>query len=83
MGIFTDKAKADEFRDSYWQSLEARRDAIQKVFDSRKELVSIDNEDEEYWKVVNESYDLADIAHVEVKEYPLNEIVNRYYVEEE
>lgn len=82
MGIFTDKAKADEFRDSYWQSLEARREAIHKIFEKSIDKLQIDSDDEDYWKAVNENYDLDDIVCVEVKEYPLNEIVNRYYVEE-
>jgi hypothetical protein len=79
MGIFTDKAKAEEFRDGYWKSIEDRRKTLNEILDTRDEFVDID--DSIYWRAVNENYDL-DIACVEVKEYPLNEIVNRYYREE-
>ena len=78
MGIFTDKAKAEEFRDSYWKSLETHKTKLHEIVNT--ENLDLDSENVEYWKAVGEAYDLQDIACVEVKEYPLNEIVNRYYV---
>jgi hypothetical protein len=88
MGIFTDKAKAEEFRDSYWKSVQDRCEEIihirQKTESKYQDLDNWDipTEETEYWDAVDDEWHVGDIACVEVKEYPLNEIVNRYYVEE-
>ena len=89
MGIFTDKDKAQEFRDSYWQKVQDRT----KLLKDKLDIIDGKYNEEGFWDMLEEDqikvnsieselYRLGDIACVEVKEYPLNEIVNRYYVED-
>ena len=90
MGIFTDKAKAEEFRDSYWQKVQDKLE----LYKNKKDAIWSTYVDICFWDMLEEDqkkindiedvlYRLQDITRVEVKEYPLNEIVNMYYVEEE
>ena len=79
IGIFTDKDKAEEVKETYWTHIERKQEEMREVFNKYKDTLNIDSEDNDYWTAVNKSYDLDDISGVKLDEYPLDEFLGGYY----
>ena len=79
LGIFTDKGKAEEVKETYWTNIERKQEEMHEVFNKYKDTLSIESEDTDYWNAVNESYNLDDIAGVKIDEYTLDKFLGGYY----
>lgn len=78
IGIYTDKAKAEEVKDTYWAKVQKRQKEVNALLEVYKEVEDIADESP-YWNLINEQYDLGDTAGVKLDEYPLDEFLGGYY----
>lgn len=74
MGIFTDKDKAEEVKNTYWTKVQNRLEGI------KSSLNILNESDEELsYDLQMEQYNLQDIGGVKLDEYPLDEFLGGYY----
>lgn len=80
MGIFTDKAKAEEVKYTYWTKVQNRR---QELIEKIRTYVDLDYNNKQelraYNKLEHEWYDMQDIAGINIKEYTVDEFLGGYY----
>ena len=82
LGVFTDKARAEEVKETYWAKVQKRLRQVQKALKKYEKNPSWDEtpEESQKWGNLNsECYDLEDIAGVKIDEYPLDEFLGGYY----
>ena len=79
IGVFTDKAKAEEVKDTYWGKIQVRLKEVNTLVETYTG-VEVDDENSPYWSLINEQYNLDDMSRVDVKEYPIDEFLGGYYL---
>ena len=78
IGIYTDKAKAEEIKDTYWGKILKRQKEVNEEV-TKYDGVDVKDDDSPYWALINNQYDMDDIAGVKIDEYPLDEFLGGYY----
>ena len=76
IGVFTDKAKAEEVKDTYWAKILTRRKELERY----QNAPDFEEGSEESWAMYNEWWDNADLSGVKLDEYPLDEYLGGYYI---
>ena len=77
LGIFTDKAKAEEVKETYWAGVQKRLKEVNDFMNNVED--DIDDWTEEQHNTWAEQYNLQDIGGVKLDEYPLDEFLGGYY----
>ena len=79
IGVFTDKAKAEDVKDTYWAKVQDHQKMIATEV-AKYDGIDVKDDDSPYWKLINDQYDIDDIAGVKLNEYPLDEFLGGYYI---
>jgi len=75
IGVFTDKARAEEVKDTYWNGILTRR----KELEAYQTAPDLEEGSEESWTMYNEWWDNADLGGVKIDEHTLDEFLGGYY----
>ena len=78
IGIYTDKAKAEEVKDTYWGKVQKRQKEVNEEV-TKYDGVDVKDDDSPYWALISNQYDMDDIAGVKLDEYLLDEFLGGYY----
>lgn len=80
IGIYTDKAKAEKVKDTYWAKVQKRRGEVEEAIKQYDGKDFSDDAILQAWgKLDTELHDIYDVADVHLKEYPLDEFLGGYY----